>query len=138
MLRERSADIGSFLIETLQAMKLSSPATPSSARPSGSARRIARSSARSCRCNGCRIMSGGLPGLVLSAVTGAVFVYGGLRVIEGTLTVGTFVAFMAYKMRFMPLARGADGALRQRGHCARLVAARLRGARYAGGGRGAC
>ena len=30
------------------------------------------------------------------------FVYGGLRVIDGTLTVGTFIAFMAYKMRFMP------------------------------------
>jgi ATP-binding cassette subfamily B protein len=47
-------------------------------------------------------LSGGLPGLVLSGVTGLVFVYGGLRVIEGTLTVGTFIAFMAYKMRFMP------------------------------------
>jgi ATP-binding cassette subfamily B protein len=45
--------------------------------------------------------SGGLPGLILSAGTGIVFVYGGLRVIEGSLTVGTFVAFMAYQMRFL-------------------------------------
>src|SRR5207253_2893004 len=34
--------------------------------------------------------------------TGAVFVYGGLRVINGSITVGTFVAFMAYQMRFLP------------------------------------
>jgi ATP-binding cassette subfamily B protein len=31
-----------------------------------------------------------------------VFVYGGYRVIEGSITVGTFVAFMAYQMRFLP------------------------------------
>ena len=30
------------------------------------------------------------------------FLYGGLRVIDGTLTLGTFVAFMAYQMRFLP------------------------------------
>ena len=30
------------------------------------------------------------------------FLYGGLRVIHGTLTLGTFVAFMAYQMRFLP------------------------------------
>ena len=47
-------------------------------------------------------LSGGLPGLILSAGTGVVFVYGGLRVIHGSITVGTFVAFMAYQMRVMP------------------------------------
>ena len=47
-------------------------------------------------------LSGGLPGLILSAGTGAVFLYGGLEVIDGTLTLGTFVAFMAYQMRFLP------------------------------------
>ena len=31
-----------------------------------------------------------------------VFVYGGYRVIHGDITVGTFVAFMAYQMRFLP------------------------------------
>jgi ATP-binding cassette subfamily B protein len=29
------------------------------------------------------------------------FLYGGMRVIDGTLTFGTFVAFMAYQMRFL-------------------------------------
>ena len=32
------------------------------------------------------------------------FLYGGLRVIDGTLTLGTFVAFLAYQMRvFAPV-----------------------------------
>src|ERR1019366_718639 len=47
-------------------------------------------------------LSGGLPGLVRSGGTGLVFIYGGLRVIRGEITVGTFVAFMAYQMRFLP------------------------------------
>jgi ATP-binding cassette, subfamily B, bacterial len=47
-------------------------------------------------------LSGGLPGLLLSAGTGIVMVYGGLRVIDGQMTLGTFVAFMAYQMRFLP------------------------------------
>ncbi len=47
-------------------------------------------------------LAGGLPGLILAAGTGAVSVYGGLRVIRGDITVGTFIAFMAYQMRFLP------------------------------------
>ena len=47
-------------------------------------------------------LAGGLPGLILSAGTGVVFVYGGLRVVHGSITVGTFIAFMAYQMRVMP------------------------------------
>ena len=47
-------------------------------------------------------LSGGLPGLILSAGTGAVFLYGGLQVIHGTLTLGTFVAYMTCQMRFLP------------------------------------
>jgi ATP-binding cassette, subfamily B, bacterial len=101
-LRQRSAEIGSFLIETIQGVKL---VVTSNAQE----REIERFRAR----NGAFIdalmamqrltyLSGGLPGLILSAGTGVVFVYGGLRVIDGSLTVGTFIAFMAYQMRFLP------------------------------------
>jgi ATP-binding cassette subfamily B protein len=49
-------------------------------------------------------LSGSAPGLVLSAGYVAVFVYGGQRVISNTLTLGTFIAFMAYYMRlFQPV-----------------------------------
>jgi ATP-binding cassette, subfamily B, bacterial len=100
-LRQRSADIGSFLIETVQAVKVVVTSNAQS-----------REAARFAEKNGAFVralmsmqfltyISGGLPGLILSAGTGIVFVYGGWRVIDGTLTVGTFVAFLAYQMRFL-------------------------------------
>ena len=102
VMRERSADIGSFLIETLQAMRLvvTANAQGREARRFGEKNRAFIRALMSMQW--LSYLSGGLPGLILSAVTGSVFVYGGLRVIEGTLTVGTFIAFMAYNMRFLP------------------------------------
>jgi ATP-binding cassette, subfamily B, bacterial len=101
-LRQRSADIGSFLIETLQAVKL---VVTSNAQGREVARFRDRNKAFVDALMSMQLLtylSGGLPGLILSAGTGAVFIYGGLRVINGSITVGTFVAFMAYQMRFLP------------------------------------
>src|SRR5437870_923750 len=101
-LRQRSADIGSFLIETLQAVKL---VVTSNAQEREVARFGARNTAFIDALMSMQLLtylSGGLPGLILSAGTGAVFVYGGVRVINGSITVGTFVAFMGYQMRFLP------------------------------------
>jgi ATP-binding cassette subfamily B protein len=42
---------------------------------------------------------GGLSGLLSHGTTAAVFIYGGLRVIAGSLSVGTLVAFVAYMAR---------------------------------------
>lgn len=99
--RERSADIGSFLIETLQAQRLvvTSNAT---AREVGRFR--TRNDAYVDAVLGMRrltYLAGGLPGLLLGLGTSAVFLYGGARVIGGTLTLGTFVAFTAYQMRLL-------------------------------------
>ena len=99
--RERSAEIGSFLIETLQAMRI---VVASNAQE--------REVARFRRLNDGFIaalmgmqratyLSGGLPSVVLSLGTAAVFLYGGNRVIGGAMTIGTFTAFMAYQMRLM-------------------------------------
>ena len=101
-LRQRSADIGSFLIETLQAVKLvvTSNAQEREVARFGDRNRAFVDALMSMQL--LTYLSGGLPGLILSAGTGAVFVYGGLRVINGSITVGTFVAFMAYQMRFLP------------------------------------
>jgi ATP-binding cassette subfamily B protein len=101
-LRQRSADIGSFLIETLQAVKL---VVTSNAQGREVTRFRERNQAFVDALMSMQLLtylSGGLPGLILSAGTGAVFIYGGLRVINGSITVGTFVAFMAYQMRFLP------------------------------------
>jgi ATP-binding cassette, subfamily B, bacterial len=101
-LRQRSADIGSFLIETLQAVKL---VVTSNAQEREVLRFRKRNTAFVTALMSMQrltYLSGGLPGLILSGGTGLVFVYGGFRVIRGEITVGTFVAFMAYQMRFLP------------------------------------
>jgi ATP-binding cassette subfamily B protein len=101
-LRQRSADIGSFLIETLQAMRL---VVTSNAQEREAARFGDRNAAfvrALMSMQRLSYLAGGVPGLILSAGSGAVFVYGGLRVVQGSITIGTFVAFMAYQMRVLP------------------------------------
>jgi len=101
-LRQSSADIGSFLVETIQGIRL---VVTSGAQ----AREVARF--RTLNATFVRqllsmqlltYLSGGLPSLLLSAGTGAVFLAGGLGVIQGRLTLGTFVAYMAYQVRLVP------------------------------------
>jgi len=101
-LRRSSAEIGSFLIETLQGMKL--VVTSNAAE-----REVERFRSRNrgfvdalLRMQLLGYLSAGLPGLILSGSTVAIFLYGGSKVIAGAMTVGTFVAFMAYQMRLMP------------------------------------
>jgi len=53
--------------------------------------------------------AGGLPGLLLSVGAAIVFLYGGSRVIAGTLTLGTFGAFLAYQMRVFAPAQALMG-----------------------------
>jgi ATP-binding cassette subfamily B protein len=101
-LRQRSADIGSFLIETLQAVKLVVTSNAQEREADRFRERNAAFVRALMSMQRLTYLSGGLPGLVLSGGTGLVFVYGGLRVIRAEITVGTFVAFMAYQMRFLP------------------------------------
>jgi ATP-binding cassette subfamily B protein len=107
--REASAGVGTFLIETLQAVRL---VVTSNAQ--------AREADRFRRHNAAFVdalmamqwwsyLSGSAPGLILSLGYAAVFVYGGHRVIDGTLTLGTFVAFMAYQMRLLQPAQALMG-----------------------------
>jgi ATP-binding cassette subfamily B protein len=98
-LRERSAAIGTFLIETLQANR--------TVVTSGAEKREVT---RFSRLNSAFVetvmglqrvhyLVGGLPSILLAAGTAAVFFYGGYRVVEGTMTMGTLAAFMAYQAR---------------------------------------
>jgi ATP-binding cassette, subfamily B, bacterial len=108
-LRDRSAGIGTFLIESLQGMKL---VTSHNAQE----REVARFRERNdsfiqalMRMRWATYLAGGLPGLLLAFGTGVVFLVGGWRVIEGTITLGTLVAFIAYQMRLLGPVQGLMG-----------------------------
>ena len=96
--RERSADIGSFLIETLQAQRLVVTSNATDREVTRFRKGNAAYVDAVLRMRRLTYLAGGLPGLLLGLGTSAVFLYGGSRVIAGTLTLGTFVAFTAYQM----------------------------------------
>jgi ATP-binding cassette subfamily B protein len=101
VVRQKSADIGSFLIETLQAHTLV-VASNAQVREAGRFRRLNDSFIDALMAmQRVSYLAGGLPGMVLSLGASAVFLYGGWRVVQGTLTLGTFAAFIAYQMRIM-------------------------------------
>jgi ATP-binding cassette subfamily B protein len=101
VMREQSAAIGSFLIDTLQGMR--------TVVTSGAERREVQ---RFSRLNDAFVatlmglqrthyMVGSVPSLLISAGTAAVFSYGGWRIVEGTMSLGTLAAFMAYQARIV-------------------------------------
>ena len=109
VLRERSADIGNFLIETIQGIKL---IVTSNAQEREADRFRAKNDDfidALMRMRWLGYMAGGLPGLLISAGTAAVFLYGGSRVINGAITLGTLVTFMAYQMRLLAPVQGLMG-----------------------------
>ena len=108
-LRQRSADIGSFLIETLQAMSLvvaSNAQGRERARFRGLNGRFIDALMKMQRVT---YFAGGLPGTMLSLGSSIAFFYGGWRVIDGTLTLGTLGAFLAYQMRVFAPAQALMG-----------------------------
>jgi len=99
--RERSSDIGSFLLETLLGIRLVVTARAES-------REVERFRARNqsfldalMRMQLTAFLSGAVPGTVLTLSTAAIFLYGGKLVIDGALTTGSLVALMAYHLRLL-------------------------------------
>jgi ATP-binding cassette subfamily B protein len=108
-LRQKSADIGSFLIETLQASTLI-VASNAQQREQQRFRRLNDGFIDALmRMQRVSYFAGGLPGTVLSIGSAIAFFYGGLRVIDGTLTMGTMGAFLAYQMRVFAPAQALMG-----------------------------
>ena len=90
--RERSSDIGSFLLETLLGIRLVVSARAES-------REVERFRARNqsfldalMRMQLTAFLSGAVPGTILTLSTAAIFLYGGKLVIDGALTTGSLVA----------------------------------------------
>ncbi len=98
-MRIRSADVGSFLIDTLQGMRT----VVTSAAERREVQRFSRLNdafvATLMGLQRTHYVAGAVPSLLVSVGVAAVFAYGGWRVVEGTMTLGTLAAFMAYQAR---------------------------------------
>ena len=99
--REAGAAIGSFLIETLQAVRLVVTSNAQAREVDEFRRRNTAFVDALMSMQLWSYLSGSAPGAVLALGNAAVFVYGGHRVVDGSLTLGTFVAFIAYQMRVL-------------------------------------
>jgi ATP-binding cassette subfamily B protein len=100
-MRERSADIGSFLLNTLLGHRV---ITAFDAVRREGALFTARNDGYVSALLRMQLISysgSGLPGMLLALSTAAVFWVGGNQVISGAMTVGTLVAFLAYHMRLL-------------------------------------
>jgi ATP-binding cassette subfamily B protein len=100
-LRERSAELGSFFVESIMGMR-----TVTSLNAAENERRRFRERndafvGTMLQVQVASFLTGALPGTILAAATAAVFLYGGWLIIEGRMTIGTLVAFMAYHARLL-------------------------------------
>jgi ATP-binding cassette, subfamily B, bacterial len=100
-LRERSAELGSFFVESIMGMR-----TVTSLNAAEHERRRFRERndafiGTMLQVQIASFLTGALPGTLLAAATAAVFLYGGWLIIEGRMTIGTLVAFMAYHARLL-------------------------------------
>jgi ATP-binding cassette, subfamily B, bacterial len=100
-LRERSADLGSLFVDSILGMRV---VVSLNAEQHETERFGERNSAfvrTMLKVQIASFLSGALPGTILTAGTAAVFLYGGWMIIEGTMSIGTMVAFMAYHTRLL-------------------------------------
>src|SRR5712692_9972748 len=100
-LRERSADIGSFLIETLQGIRLVVTSNAEEHEVSRFRERNRRFIDALLHMQLTSYLAGAAPGAILTLSTAALFLYGGKLVIDGAMTLGTLVAIMAYHLRLL-------------------------------------
>ncbi len=100
-LRERSADIGSFLLESLLGIRLVVASHAESREVEKFQTRNRNFVDALMRMQLTSFLAGAVPGTVLTLATAAIFLYGGKMVIDGALTIGSLVAIMAYHMRLL-------------------------------------
>jgi ATP-binding cassette subfamily B protein len=100
-LRERSADIGTLFIETLLGVRLVACFNSSDYELERFRNRNGSFNSTLMRFQSTSMLARSVPGTLFTAATIAVFVYGGLQIIAGQMTMGTLVAFMALHGRLM-------------------------------------
>jgi ATP-binding cassette, subfamily B, bacterial len=99
--RERSSDIGSFLLETLLGIRVVVSARAESREVERFRRRNQSFLDALMRMQLMSFLSGAVPGTILTLSTAAIFLYGGKLVIDGALTTGSLVALMSYHLRLL-------------------------------------
>ena len=99
--RERGADIGTFLIETLLGIRVVVTA-------GAEVREVERFRTRNqsfldalLSMQMTSFLSGAVPGTLITLSTAALFLYGGKLVVDGELTTGSLIAVMAYHARLL-------------------------------------
>jgi ATP-binding cassette subfamily B protein len=100
-LRERGADLGSLFVETLIGIRSVVAANAGEYEAQRFGRQNGRFVDTLLRLQLSSFLSGGLPGTILTVSTALVFLYGGKMIIDGKMTIGTLVAFMAYHTRLL-------------------------------------
>lgn len=98
-MRERGADLGSMLVETIMGMRV---ITALNAGENEIARFKAGNNAfvsAMMRMQFTSFLAGAVPGTVLTLTSSCIVLYGGIQVIHGHMTIGTLVAFMSYQAR---------------------------------------
>ncbi len=101
LVRERGADIGSFLIETLLGIRVVITA-------GAEKREVERFRARNqsfldalLSMQMASFLAGAVPGTLITLSTASIFLYGGKLVIDGEMSTGSLVAIMAYHGRLL-------------------------------------
>ncbi len=99
--RERSAEIGSFLVESLLGLRQTVASLQEEREAARFGQKTDRFIGALLRLQLTNYLASGLPGALLSLATLAVFLAGGYMVLEQRLSVGSFVAFTAYQARLL-------------------------------------
>jgi len=99
--RERSADIGSFLLETLLGMRTVNAACANEREAMRFQQKNTGFVDALLRMQVTSFLAGAVPGTLTTAATAGLFLYGGKMVIDGEITTGSLIAIMAYHARLL-------------------------------------
>ena len=100
-MRERSSEIGSFLIEAILGMRLLVSCNAQERKNSEFREHNSRFVQSLLSMQLTSFLAGALPGAVLSLSVAGLFFYGGSLVIRNVITIGSLMAFMAYHARLL-------------------------------------
>jgi len=100
-IREKSSDLGSFLIESLLSLRLTVAVTAEE-REAARFRRLNDGFIQALlKSQVTSFLAGTVPSLILTVSTSVMFLYGGWLVFQGRLTLGSLLAFIAYQAKLM-------------------------------------